>query len=299
MRALVCCLLLSACQPDLGPTSSLVNRLRLLAVRMEPAEAPPGTAVSYTALTADGNGAASPTLSWSYCLAPKPLDENNTVASACLFDGAALVSVGDGATVAGNLPVNGCALFGSSPPPQDPSSPPLRPRDPDVTGGYYQPVRVDDGVETTFALQRITCDLANATTDQTVAYRMTYQANLNPTLSSIQARASDGSILDFNALPASTAVTLRADWTAESAESFPLFDLTTRTLTNQRESLRVSWYVTAGTLQLDRSGRTGDDPATFAENTWATPGPGPAHLWAVLRDSRGGVGWLDYPVVVQ
>jgi len=299
VRLVLLTVFLAACQPDLGPSSSVVNRLRLLAVQMEPAEVVPGTVATYTALVGDANGPASPTINWSYCLAPKPLNENNTVASACLFDPTMASVLGAGPSVMANVPVNACALFGSSPPPQDPTSPPLRPRDPDVTGGYYQPIRVDDSLEPTFALQRITCDLANATTDQTIAYRMTYKANTNPTLTAVSARASDGSELDLNALPANTAITLHAEWLPEAAETFPVFDLNTRTLRDSRESLRVSWYVTGGTLLLDRSGRASDDLEVFAENTWATPPPGPAHLWAVLRDSRGGVGWLDYAVTMK
>ena len=67
-----------------------------------------------------------------------------------------------------------------------------------------------------------------------------------------------------------------------------------------RESMVASWYATAGTFDLDRVGRDGTDPATTADNGWTAPGSlGPVHLWVVLRDARGGVGWGSYTVTVS
>ena len=85
------------------------------------------------------------------------------------------------------------------------------------------------------------------------------------------------------------------DWPAESAESYPVLDLTTRTLRDRREALRVSWFAAAGSLALGHSGREAEDPATFAENTWHTPASaGRVTLWVVLRDERGGVDFARF-----
>ena len=73
-----------------------------------------------------------------------------------------------------------------------------------------------------------------------------------------------------------------------------------RALTTARESLRVSWYGTAGRFDEPRTGRAGDDPATTADNAWTAPAaPGAVTLWVVLRDDRGGAAWRSLAVTVR
>jgi hypothetical protein len=93
-------------------------------------------------------------------------------------------------------------------------------------------------------------------------------------------------------------VTLRASWTADSVESFPVFDRASRTLVDHREAIRVSWFVSAGALAEGRTGRDETETETFAEDVWTTPDAGPAYLWVVVRDSRGGVAFAGYTVTI-
>ena len=64
----VALLVLSACQdPPTDPT--VVDTLRILAVRSEPPEAAPGDTVTFDALTADPNGDGRPiTTVWAICI---------------------------------------------------------------------------------------------------------------------------------------------------------------------------------------------------------------------------------------
>lgn len=288
--ALLC---LAGCAPELGADAWLVDRVRLLAVRAEPAEVPPGAVAVYSAFLASPDGSdASSTLSWSLCTAPKPISENDTVASACVLDPDALQPLGEGTTVSVTMPEDACQRFGPDPPPQGAGEAPLRPRDADITGGYYQPLRVDDGTGTSFPLQRITCSLAGASAKVAAEFRARYRANQNPELAGLSAYDAAGDPLALDALPADTEITLRASWPAVSAETYPVYDLATRTLLDRRESLRVSWFAAVGSLALDHSGRTATEIETFAENTWRTPVAGPVRLWVVLRDDRGGVAFL-------
>ena len=40
--------------------------------------------------------------------------------------------------------------------------------------------------------------------------------------------------------------------------------------------------------------------AAYSQNGWTPPTQkGPAHVWVVLHDDRGGVGWAGYSVQVQ
>ena len=85
-------------------------------------------------------------------------------------------------------------------------------------------------------------------------------------------------------------VTLRADFGADSAETFLFWNVLTLTLDMQRESLRLSWFATGGSFEHDVTGRGQTDTETFAENVWTAPTtPGPVYFWTVLRDDRGGV----------
>ena len=66
---------------------------------------------------------------------------------------------------------------------------------------------------------------------------------------------------------------------------------------DHREAIRVSWFATSGSFTNARTGRDPDELETFSENEWTAPTvAGDAHLWLVLRDSRGGVAWTDLAV---
>jgi hypothetical protein len=285
----------ATCVPTLGPGDSLVTSTRILAVRADPAEAAPGASVTFTSLVAGPDGTvagASPT--WSFCTAPKPLTEDNVVASACLTSPDALVAAGTGPTVTATTPGDGCKVFGP-----DTGSAGLRPRDPDATGGYYQPLRVElDGTGGAIALARIHCDLANADVASVSAFTSAYVLNQNPQLSPLTATLG-GAPAVLTAIPAGARVTLEASWPDASAEVFAYFDPASQTVTSQRESMQVAWYATGGTLDTESTGRASDDLATTSDDGWTAPGSaGTVHLWIVLRDSRGGVDFAGYDAVV-
>src|SRR5262249_35666796 len=101
-------------------------------------------------------------------------------------------------------------------------------------------------------------------------------------------------------IAAGSQVTFTASWTPESAEGYPAYDLAKLALVDRRESLRVSWFATAGTFAHDRTGRGEEEPEPTSENRWTAPkASGPVHLWLVLRDSRGGVDFAAYELVVR
>jgi len=317
----------SACRPQVGPPVSLVRGPAILDVKSEPAEVDPttGTPVAYEALAVDIGGrvpapAADITdpLLWATCDQPKPPTENNSVSSACLdpnkLPGVAGTSL---TTYSAPLSSNACALFGPSTPPASNGQPSVRPRDPDVTGGYYQPVRVEllvpeslrrAGMSTqdsiiSFQLQRIQCGLANAPGSIIVEYNRDYQLNNNPVLTSLTVQAPNTSALDVPAAPAAGApiavgtgqsIALAANWSSDSVETYPAFDLISRQLLSHRESMRVSWYATGGAFTHDITGRSENESETFAENTWTSDAPGLVHMWLVLHDARGGTDFAAF-----
>ena len=284
----------ATCAPSFGPSDSLITSTRVLAVRAEPAEANPGASVTFTALVVGPGGTVTDAdLDWSFCTAPKPVTEDNVVSSACLT-ASALVPAGAGPTTTAALPVDGCSIFGP-----DTSSPGLRPRDPDVTGGYYQPLRASlAGAEDAFALARIHCHLAHADAAAANAFAAAYTLNQNPKLLPLHAIAS-GAPVELGAIPSGMRITLEASWTVDSSEVFAQFDAPSQTLTSQRESMRIAWYASDGVFDTESTGRAGSDPATTTDDGWIAPSTaGTVHVWLVLRDSRGGVDFATYDLVV-
>src|ERR1700722_9837587 len=125
----------ATCVPALGPGDSLITSTRILAVRADPAEAAPGASVTFTSFVAGPGGTVTGAdIGWSFCPAPKPLTEDNVVSNACLGSGS-LVAAGAGPSTVAKTPTDGCSVFGP-----DTTSSAFRPRDPDGTGGYYQPL---------------------------------------------------------------------------------------------------------------------------------------------------------------
>ncbi|MDI3281860.1 hypothetical protein QHF83_01015 [Polyangium sp. 15x6] len=266
---------------------------RILAVRSEPPESKPGESVTYEALvvTPDGEpeGAA---MRWAFCAAPKPLTENGSVSTACLGDAVRPI-VGASASVTAATPPDACSLFGPEAPPGD-----FRPRDPDATGGFYQPVRVEAMQRTAFVLERITCNLPNAPLDVAVELAERHVPNRNPKLLPLHAFVN-GASASLDALPAGADVRFEVGWRAEDAEVYPTFDPRKQVLVDQREALRVSWYATAGAFESDVNGRATNDMETTVSNGWRAPDePTRVFLWLVLRDGRGGTDFAGYALDV-
>jgi len=290
------------CRPDLGDRESLVTRTQVLAVRGDPPEAKPGETVRWSLLVATPDGPiATPLASWAFCAQPKLLTENGAVSAACLAD--AVRPIAEGApSIEAPIPDDACRLFGP-----EVTSADLRPRDPDVTGGYYQPLRVTvfgpradvEGPTVAFGLERITCNLADAAADVARAFGERHAPNQNPTLGLLSARRGDAPVA-LDAVPRGSTVTLRVEWPETSAERYVAYDLATRTLVDRRESMRVSWFATAGSFANDRTGRAEDELETFTENEWTAPDEARSvHLFVVLRDARGGVAFASHEIVTR
>jgi hypothetical protein len=301
------------CKPDLGAPPSLIDGPRILTVRALPSDANPGDMVMYEALAVDVGGRVDPAddLGWNLCLEPHPPAESNIVNKACL-EGPDSAS---GSTFAVPLPTDACSLFGPVTPIPKAGQPATRPADPDITGGYYQPIRLvwhrSEGDEVAFTLERIICRLANAAVDTANEFMTRYVANVNPVIDTLTLDPDNngGTVLFAAGQPAPTAaatvtvgqaVTLEARWPDGSAELFPVYNISSRELEDQHESMRLAWFATGGKFEHDRTGRTDlEFAATDTRNLWTAPEtPGTVHMWLVLRDSRGGVDFAEATIEV-
>lgn len=247
-----------------------------------------------------------------------------------------LTPLGTGASASGTLPKDGCRVFGPSPPAPKVGEPASRPADPDSTGGYYQPLRVHapaSEAEYAVGFTRIACGVGSATQEQALDYGKRYRENQNPEIDGVlldpegDSRALSTDPAEPTVLSAGSQLTLRAAWAecpadgtcgdgvctpaddrdqcsadcatphgCTGAEPYVYLDLIERRLIERRESMRVSWFATAGTFEHDRSGRS-DDEATInsSDNRWTAPSSGSTvRFWVVLRDDRGGVGFKSF-----
>lgn len=264
------------CVDDVGPSPALVLAPRVLAVISEPPETRTGETTTLTTVLATPEGLATPSgASWGFCSTPKPLTENNSVSSACFADGVIAIAGAQAATVA-TIPNQACSLFGPDVPPNG-----ARPRDPDPTGGYFQPVRVDIAGVSAIGEHRILCNLASAPVTIAREFRERYVPNQNPSHFAV----SWGDA----AVRGSTDVTLQANWDPSDAETYVSFDVGSQALRVRRESISLSWFTTAGAFAETVTGRGEDDTTTTSSNVWRSPPAGEtAYLWVVLRDGRGG-----------
>jgi hypothetical protein len=181
---------LSACASALDDLTPYVTTPRVLAITSEPAEAKEGEDVSLRALYADASGALSEaSLDWSFCVGLKPLAELGPVTPDCLVpEDASLAPIDVGLEVTGTVPSDACSLFGPNPPPAEDGESAGRPTDPDVTGGYYQPVVVfDEGEDAAASLGavRLRCGLAGVTQTAYIAWNQGYHSNTNPQLAEL------------------------------------------------------------------------------------------------------------------
>jgi hypothetical protein len=98
---------------------------------------------------------------------------------------------------------------------------------------------------------------------------------------------------------AGSSVTIEVAFAQGAVETFPVFDPASEALVDVRESLSLSWFVTAGEIEHDKTGVAANETATTTTNRWtAPPHAGSVFLWLVLRDSRGGSALRSYQVEV-
>jgi hypothetical protein len=189
------------------------------------------------------------------------------------------------------------------------------------------------------ASERIACQPVGVSQAVFVQFFNGYRLNANPVVSALSFAQPDGGLTRIDASAPGTPavvspgqhVSLEVDWPAcpttpvcgdgicsagetatacpkdcttpkgcGGAETYLYIDPTSRQVTTRRESMAASFYTTAGTFEDDSVGRDETDLANNVVNGWTAPSAaGPVHLWVVLRDARGGIGWASAAVTVQ
>jgi hypothetical protein len=287
--------LLSGCVPDFGVDLSAISEPKLLAIASSPAELKGGETTTFSALLAVPPGRSAPPVSWSVCLERKPLTELGPVNPACLDTGgdAERIELGQGQSVTATLPEDACRLFGPLRPMQTADGPAGRPVDPDITGGFYQPVVTSLAGEVALGAVRIDCDPANLNREDALRFRAEYRVNENPRIAALtygvgdepaeRALPSNGSPLETKA---GSWLTLRARWeecpsestcgdgyctagedrmTCEEdcgteprgcsgSERYVWYNRETQRIEPRREGIFVAWYASSGGFESEQTG---------------------------------------------
>jgi hypothetical protein len=331
--------LLAGCVPEFADDVSQVEEFRVLAIRSEPAEVAPGGHVDLSVLwaTPEGETVEDSEVTWALCSQRKELTEPGPVSPACLSDfgeeGSEIVSVlGTGPTAEATISSGVCRSFGPLSPPAEDGGGAGRPVDPDVTGGFYQPVLVGQEAATLGGV-RLGCGTPWLPQDQLVVFNQGYRPNEHPAFASLTRESDDDSQElgdgDTLAVEVGEEVRLLVSWVGcpsqaecgdglctmgensticaedcrtdpvgcTGAEFYLLADVETRTAVPRRELVSVAWFTTSGTFESSVT----DDPEgeDSTENVWTAPEEaGSTALWIVLRDDRGGVSWRQLRVEV-
>lgn len=325
--------MLTGCVPDFDVDETIIVADQVIAVNADPPEAPPGDPVEYTALVVSPDGTITDArLDWKFCADIKPPAELGPVSARCVEgDPEATIAIARPLETA--MPFEACRYFG-------PDSPPTttgesgRPSDPDITGGYRQPVRVALGDSVSFYEHRITCGLAGATQEQSADFRRRTRPNQNPDIDELIAVRADGTEVvvrnnelvtllpgeeielvvrwpecpteavcgDGVCLPDENDVDCRDDCRTkrrcEGAEVYIAFDPLEREVVTRRETIRVSWLATRAGLELPRTVVPGDE-GTESRNRFVAPTEsGVVSLYVVLRDERNGTTWRAFQIEV-
>jgi hypothetical protein len=251
-----------------------------------------------------------------------------------------IVDLGSSATVTATLPMDACRLFGPSLPEPMNGQPAGRPVDPDPTGGFYQPVSVTllDTSVTSMGSVRIFCPPSGLDQEQAAVFNANYRNNQSPSIDGISARTDSGESLPIPDQPDTLMVApnqvlqLEASWHAcphsstcgdgvcgagedkgncagdcttpkgcTGAEDYAWFNPDSRSVQSRHESIRVSWFSTAGHFEDAVTGRDEEDfDATTTGDLWTAPAAaGEVKVWAVIRDSRGGQSSRSFLVTVR
>jgi len=332
LRCLVLATSATACVPDFDDDLSRITQPQLLALRGTPAEAKENGDSVLEALVAVPPGEETPSVQFGLCLARKPLTQLGPVNQACLRANApadVLLPLGDGTQVSAQLPADACRRFGPLRPAEEAGKPSGRPVDPDVTGGFYQPFVARLGAQVSVGSVRIDCDLSGAASDQSIKYRQQYRINENPQLARVT-RSDGGDLNEATTEPVRAGSSLRLDalWEAcprssscgdgfctanedttscaedcltphgcTGAEYYVSYNAEEQTLVTRREGITVAWFASRGHFEDEQTGLSEDEAASATEthNRWSVGSePGPATIWLVIRDTRGGQSWKTF-----
>lgn len=278
-------LTLLACeQPDLTQEWDL-DRLRLLAIRADPAEPAPGDVVTFSSLRYVPDGAEWASV-WIACIAGGDCTLDPT-----LFDRFAefeTLTPEEQAELIAALQAAGFIGF-------EPGLTPTWPVAADALAG----LTTAELLEGTSASIQVTLT-TEADTElvlKNVPVSLATTPNSNPDVATFTYDGADAGA----GFTVGTGEQIALEATVAALEEYD-YVTTDGVAETRTESLEWRWYVSGGEPALDFGGELDPEPedTLVSDITWITPDePGTYTVAAVVLDGRGGMGWWELSVVVE
>jgi len=282
----------AGCGNDFDPASYLApGQLRILGVVADPAEVAPGQTTTLTVVTPDLP--APVTYEWVLCTQPPP-PGSSSVDPLCLEAdmGDFLQPIaGDGPSAQVTMPADaGPSTLGV----------------PDVTGGFYIPVRVratmaDQRVDTVYGLRLSLPQLEPMNHDPVIASAALVGEPLDASPMMVTELSADANAP--TPVAANSEPTFRLTLTPDSFEVYPQITGAppNTMITMATEKPRYFWYADAGQFTEDTTGS--DQPDTqlkLDDSQHHRPAAGDRiNLFVVVHDDRGGTTFTHRYLVVQ
>ncbi|MCA2979129.1 MAG: hypothetical protein INH41_12935 [Myxococcaceae bacterium] len=304
--ALACALW--GCTPEDFPTESLVDRLRMLGITSSPADLAPGETARLSALVLDPTRAGATTTFWIAC-DPDPFNENRSACTdpSVVNDPSRL---GDVQALPPGLRFAGLNASASYTAPRGlfdvlASDDPRR-----VLGtvGTLVTISVAEEVSPAAPMAELAAlfgrvqrrEVASLVSLFRVRISEDPERNTNPRVSRLVVDGADWPTGARLMVRPGQDVVLDAD--AADAAFEPFTAVTPSGSEARTERILVSWYSTAGRFSETRTAMREEVKTTFSAPGKKAFDPVPERragtLWTVLRDTRGGLSWSEFPFFV-
>lgn len=274
--ALPIALVVAGCGPDFD-RPSVVDSLRILAVRADPAAVAPGETTTLTVLVADPLGVArAVTYSWGACIT---------------FDGPMpdILLPSDCAATSEDLPIPGTPSADGS----------------EIT--VTIPVEIEMlakiegliGQSGTFGLPlRLVIEAGDERQIAIVPVSVVFEGepNENPEFEALSEGGSPWPAGEPRTVREDPPLLLEASWPDDAAESYSYVARGTNEVVTTEEVLAVNWYSSAGTLEPDVTSDGFLATGLTLDPEEPPPVGADLRLWIVLSDGRGGVAWTERPL---
>lgn len=280
--------LLACALPDLAQEWDL-DRLRLLAVRAEPAEPRPGDIVTFTSLRYVPDGAAWASI-WIACLLS---DVDGCSFDASLFDRFAefdTLTPEEQAELIVALQAAGFIGF-------EPGLSPTWPVPEDALD-TLSPEQLLEGTSASVQIT-LTTDDDTELVLKNVPVSLATTPNTNPDVASFSVDAVAAAAGEVVTVEAGATVAFEA--TVAALEEYA-YVTTSGEAETRMEELSWRWYVDGGEIGLDFGGELDPEPedSVVSVSSWIAPEKSGSYLvYAVVLDGRGGMGWWEGAVTVE
>lgn len=299
----------SACSPEDFPTESLVDRLRMLAITSTPADLHPGETARLSALVLDPTRPGQGTTTFWIGCDPDPYNLNRSACAdpAVVNDPSRL---GDMTALPAGVRFIGLNAQASYAAPRGlfDALPADDPRRVAGTSGQVLTISVAEEVNPLASMEELRAVFARVQRKELASLVSIFRLRLSEDPERNQNPRVSRLLVDDEPWPAGARVMmkpaqeLRFDVEAPDEVFEPFTAVTPGGPEARTERVLIAWYSTTGRFTEERTALREGVKTRFTAPGKKAFDPVPERrtgtLWTVLRDTRGGLGWSEFPLFV-